>query len=78
VNEGRRTIEIQSATATTRVNGSGSGSPIPPGTRRVNTQQRALVGELSGTWGQGTTSWSTQVTITANKGDTLSASVTWQ
>jgi hypothetical protein len=77
-NAGRGTIEIQGITATTRINGSGSGGPVAPRTRRVSPQQRALVGELSGTWSEGTTSWSTQVTVTAENGDTLRSTVTWQ
>jgi hypothetical protein len=78
VNDGSRNIEIQGITATTRVNGSGSGSPVTPRTQRVSAQQRASVAELSGTWSDGTTSWSTLVTITARNGDTLRASVTWR
>jgi hypothetical protein len=36
------------------------------------------VGELSGTWSDGTNSWSTLVAITADTGDTLRASVIWK
>jgi hypothetical protein len=77
-NEGGKNIDIQDISATTRVNGSGSGRPVTPRTRRVPSRQRVLVGELSGTWADGTSSWSTLLTITTNKGESLRASVTWR
>jgi hypothetical protein len=77
-NQGGKNIDIQDISATTRVNGSGSGSTVAPPTRRVSRGQRVLVGELSGTWADGTNSWSTLVTITTNDGETLRASVIWR
>ena len=78
VNEGEKPIRIQGVQAVTQVNGSGGATAVAPRTRQVPTQQRLLVGEHTGTWQQGTNAWSTQVTITANKGDSLRASVTWR
>jgi hypothetical protein len=78
VNEGEKPILIQGVEAVTQVNGSGGGRAVPPRTRQIPTQQRLLVGEHSGTWQDGTNSWSTQVTVTANKGDSLRASLTWR
>jgi hypothetical protein len=78
VNEGKKPIQIRDVTATTEVNGSGSGSPVTPRSRQVPTQQRALIGEISGTWSADTTAWSTQVTITANKGDSLRGTLAWR
>ena len=78
VNDGKKSIDVQGVTATTRINGNGSGGPVTPQTRRIPTQQRVPMGEVSGTWSDGTTSWSTQVTVTAKKGDSLRATVTWK
>ena len=76
--QGGKSIDIQDISATTRVNGSGSGSSLTPPTRRVSRGQRVLVGELSGTWADGTSSWSTLVSITTNEGESLRASVIWK
>ena len=78
VNEGEKPIRIQGVDAVTQVNGSGGGGAVTPRTRQVPTQQRLLVGELTGTWQDGTNAWSTQVTVTANKGDSLRATLTWR
>jgi hypothetical protein len=78
VNDGKKSIRVQGVTATTSVNGSGSGGPIAARAREIAPQQRVLLGELSGTWQDGTTSWSTEVVMTANKGDSLKSSVTWR
>ncbi len=78
VNEGEKPIQIQGVDTATQVNGTGSNGSVPPRTRQVPTQQRLLVGELTGSWAQGTNAWSTQVTVTANKGDSLTATLTWR
>jgi hypothetical protein len=78
VNDGEKPIRIQGIDAVTQVNGAGGGGAVAPRTRQIPTQRRLLVGELSGTWVEGTNSWSTQITVTANKGDSLRASLTWR
>jgi hypothetical protein len=78
VNDGKKSIRVQGVTATTSVNGSGSGGPVAARAREIAPQQRVLLGELSGTWQEGTTSWSTEVVMTANKGDSLKNAVTWR
>jgi hypothetical protein len=78
INEGEKDIKIRGVDAVTEVNGSGGGGAVAARTSEVPTQRRLLVGELSGTWVEGTESWSTQVTVTANRGDSLRASVTWR
>ena len=78
INEGKKDIKIRGVDAVTQVNGAGGGGAVAPRTKEVPTQRRLLVGELSGTWVEGTNAWSTQVTVTANKGDSLRATVTWR
>ena len=78
VNEGKKAIRIQGITLSTMVNGTGSGAPVSAATKEVAPQQRALLGEVAGSWKDGTTSWSAEVLITANKGDTLKNQITWR
>jgi hypothetical protein len=44
----------------------------------VAPQQRAQLGEVSGSWKDGTTSWSVELLVTANKGDSLKNQITWR
>jgi hypothetical protein len=78
VNEGKKPIRVASIGVNTTVNGTGSGAPVASKVRDVETQQRALLGEVSGSWKDGTTSWSTEVLVTANRGDSLKNQITWR
>jgi len=78
VNEGKKSIKLQGVTVNTVVNGSGSGAPVAAAVREVAPQQRTQIGEVSGSWKDGTSSWSTEVLITANKGDSLRNTITWR
>jgi hypothetical protein len=78
VNEGKKPIRVAGVTIGTTVNGAGSGGPVPPRTREIAPQQRALVAEAAGSWREGTTSWSTAVTVTAGKGESLQNTITWR
>jgi hypothetical protein len=78
VNDGKKPIRVQGVTVATTVNGSGSGQPMTSRAREIPPQQRALLGEATGSWSEGTTSWSTEITVTANKGDSLRNTVTWR
>jgi hypothetical protein len=78
VNDGKKAIRIQGITASTVVNGTGSGAPISAATKEVAPQQRAQLGEVSGSWKDGTTTWSAELLVTANKGDSLKNQITWR
>ena len=78
VNEGKKTIRIQGVTVNTSVNGAGGGAQVPPAAKEVAPQQRTQIGEISGSWKDGTSSWSAEVLITANKGDSLKNQITWR
>jgi hypothetical protein len=78
VNEGKKPIRVQGVTLGTTVNGSGSGGAVPPRAREIAPQQRALVAEAAGSWREGTTAWSTEVTVAAGRGDSLRNSITWR
>jgi len=78
VNDGKKPIRVQGVTVGTSVNGIGAGGPVPPRVRDVAPQQRVLVAEASGSWRDGTTAWSTEVTVSAGKGDSLKNTITWR
>jgi hypothetical protein len=78
VNGGKKPIRVQGVTVSTRVNGSGSGGPTPALAREIPPEKRDLVADVKGTWAPGTTEWSSEVSVTANKGDSLSATLTWR
>jgi len=78
VNDGKKPIRVQGVTVATTVNGSGSGAPMTSRAREIPPQQRALLGEASGSWREGTTAWATEITVTANKGDSLRNTITWR
>jgi hypothetical protein len=78
VNDGKKAIRVGAINVTTTVNGTGSGAPVASKVRDVEPQQRALLGEVSGSWLDGTTAWSTEVLVTANKGDSLKNQISWR
>lgn len=78
INEGKKAIRVQGVTATTNVNGAPSGAPVTPRVREIAPQQRADLGEVTGSWQDGTTSWSAEVMVTANKGDSLKNTISWR
>jgi len=78
VNEGKKPIRIAGITATTVTNGTGSGGAVASRVKDVDPQQRALLGEVSGVWKEGTASWSAEIVVAANKGDSLKNTLTWR
>jgi hypothetical protein len=78
VNEGKKPIRVQGVTVGTTVNGASAAGPVAPRAREIAPQQRALVAEAAGSWRDGTTSWVTDVAVTAGKGDSLKNSIAWR
>ena len=78
VNEGKKPIRIAGVTVGATVNGSGTGGPVAPRAKEIAPQQRALVAEAAGSWREGTTSWTTAVTVTAGKGESLQNAIAWR
>jgi putative intracellular protease/amidase len=77
VNEGKKAIRISDMTATVTANGQRTGGPQVPRTREIAPQQRALAGEMGGSWQDSTTSWTAEVVVSA-KGDTLKNTIAWR
>jgi hypothetical protein len=78
VNEGKKPIRVSGLVLGTTVNGTGSGGPLAPRVREIAPQQRSLVAETAGTWAEGTTSWTAEVTVTAGKGESLKNTLAWR
>jgi hypothetical protein len=77
VNDGKKAIRITDLTATATANGEKTGGAASARAREVGPQQRVQVGEMAGSWKDGTTSWSAEVLVTA-KGDSLKNTLTWR
>jgi hypothetical protein len=78
VNDGKKSIKVGGVSATTNVNGSAAGGPVTGAPKEVAPQQRAPLGQLTGSWREGTTAWTAEVLVTANKGDSLKNTLTWR
>jgi hypothetical protein len=78
VNDGKRSIKVTGVNITRTVNGTASGQPVAPSAREAQPRQRVLLAELPGAWPETVTSWSTEVVMTANKGDSLTNRLAWR
>ena len=78
VNDGKKNIKVGGITASTAVNGAGAGAPMAAAVKEVAPQQRVALGQIAGSWKDGTSSWSADVLVTANKGDSLKNTLTWR
>ena len=77
VNEGKKAIRVRGLGASTTVNGQRSAAPIPLVTREVPPQQRALLGEATGDWPEGVTSWTMDAVVTTDRDETGSSRLSW-
>ena len=64
-------------TFTITANGQKSGNPIAPRVKEVAPGQRAVLEELPGVFPDAST-WTAEVLVTANKGDSLKNQLTWK
>jgi tetratricopeptide (TPR) repeat protein len=78
VNEGNAPIQLKDMFVTTTINGKKVGAPVPPQTRDVAPQQRAVVMSTSEAWKEDTTSWQMEVTIHTARGERYTNQVTWK
>jgi tetratricopeptide (TPR) repeat protein len=78
VNEGNAPIQLKDMFVTTTINGKKVGAPVPPQTRDVAPQQRAVVMSTAEAWKEDTTSWQMEVTIHTARGEKYTNQVTWK
>jgi hypothetical protein len=78
VNVGKKAIKVSSVALTTNLNGTKSSRPVPTRVKEVAPTQRVLLEETAGVWPEEVSWWSTEVLVTANKGDSLKNLLTWK
>jgi hypothetical protein len=78
VNEGTAPIQLKDMFVTTTINGKKVGAPVPPQTRDVAPQQRAVVMSTAEAWKEDTTSWQMEITIHTVRGERYTNQVTWK
>jgi len=78
-NEGRAPITIKDMTLTTTINGRKITGPVQAQTKDVAPQQKALIYNLAGNiWKEDTSSWTMEVVIHTDRGETYKNQVTWR
>jgi len=77
-NDGKKELKIGSVTVSYVANGNKSGGPVNARAKQVAPQANVLLEEFPGVWGEGTTSWSMEVVIASNRGDTFRNQLTWK
>jgi tetratricopeptide (TPR) repeat protein len=78
LNEGQAPIQIREMVVGTRINNRGAQGPVPPLTKDVAPQQRALLRELPDLWKEDTASWSLEVMVRTVRGETYRNQVSWK
>jgi hypothetical protein len=78
VNAGKKDIKIDAMNLTRSLNGARTRSIDTPRTPQVVPKQRALLDVLGGVWAEETTSWSIEVIVKSNRGDTYQNQVVWK
>jgi len=78
VNEGRKAIKVSAASVTFNLNGAQSPRSVTSRAKEVSPSQRAMIEELTGVWPGEVNSWSTEVMVTVNEGDTIRNLLTWE
>jgi hypothetical protein len=77
-NEGNAPIRIRDMIVTTRINGRGASGPVSPLAREVAPRQGALLLTIPDFWKEDTTSWSMEVVVRTDRGETYKNQVTWK
>jgi len=78
LNEGQAPIQIREMVVGTKINNRGAQGPVPPLTKDVAPQQRALLRELPDLWKEDTASWSMEVVVRTVRGETYRNQVNWK
>ena len=63
---------------TTKINGKNVSGPVPPQTRDVAPQQRALLMSTTELWKEETASWSMEVAVRTARGERYTNQVVWK
>jgi hypothetical protein len=77
-NEDARTMRIASLSVVDTSNGQRRGAPATPLEREVRPGRQAVVNRITGRWPSDLQTWTLEVFVTAEDGDTLKGMVTWR
>jgi hypothetical protein len=78
INDGKKEFKIGSVAVSYVSNGNKTSGQANPRVKSVNPQGNILLDEFPGTWADGVTSWSMEVIVTSNRGDTFRNQLTWK
>ncbi len=79
VNEGKKPFKISGLTIATVTNSARTGGgPAAPPTKEVEPKGRVLLQDVPGVWQDGVNTWSMEVVVTSNQGDTFKSQLTWR
>jgi hypothetical protein len=78
INEGAAPISVKDMIVTSTRNGRKVSAPVPPQTRDVAPQQKALLLNIPDTWKEDTASWSMEVTVGTVRGERYTNQLTWK
>jgi eukaryotic-like serine/threonine-protein kinase len=77
-NDGRQALRIADLALVDTRNGERRGAPALPLARQVKAGEQILVNRVAGRWPADLESWTLEVFVTADHGDTLKGLVTWR
>jgi hypothetical protein len=77
-NEDRQPIRIASLSVVDTPNGQRRGAPATPLGREVKPGRQAVVNRIAGKWPSDLSTWTLEVFVTTEGGDTLKGMVTWR
>jgi hypothetical protein len=77
-NEDARPLRVASLSVVDTTNGQRRGAPAVPLEREVKPGRQAVVHRIAGTWPSDLSTWTLEVFVTAEGGDTLKGMVTWR
>lgn len=78
VNEGNKAIKVSDVSVTTNLNGAQSALSVVSKVKEVAFGQRAMIEEVTGVWPDEVGWWSAEVVVTANRGDSIRNTLTWE
>ena len=77
-NEGSAPIQITDMLVTTTINGQKRAGPVPPQTRDVAPQQKALLLATPDFWKEDTSAWAMEVVVRTARGETYKNQLSWK
>jgi hypothetical protein len=77
-NDGKKGWKVSGVEASTTANGAKAAAPLNAPGKEIAPQEKVSLGEISGTWAEGTNTWSLEVIVSSNRGDTFRSQLSWR